>query len=304
VTTNEDERERREGGDPDTLDVFLPVLARVVRVVERLGIPHAFMGGMASTIHGRDRLTHDIDILVRPGDDAVALLHALAADGFETERRDEAWLYKANLGEVLVDIIFEAGADIARVRLDDEMIAHTRMATLGDVEFRVLAPEDLLVIKVLAHKELRSRHWFDALGLLAAGHPIDWVYLVKRARVAPERVASLLLYARGERLTVPDEVLAALLPAGAAEPEPPPDASAPYELRRVHEALAEDPRTAELEVDVALRDGELVLTGVVATDARREALTEVARDVVPNRPVRNLATVEPPSAEPHVEHLS
>jgi hypothetical protein len=52
-----------------------------------------------------------------------------------------------------------------------------------------------------------------------------------------------------------------------------------------------------------LTDGELVLTGVVATDARREALTEVARDVVPDRPVRNLATVEPPSAEPHVEHL-
>jgi hypothetical protein len=271
VATNDDERERREGGDPDTLDVFLPVLARVVRVVERIGIPHAFMGGMASTIHGRDRLTHDIDILVRPGDDALALLHALAADGFETERRDEAWLYKANLGEVLVDIIFEAGADIARVSLDDEMIAHTRMATLGDVEFRVLAP--------------------------------DWDYLVKRARVAPERVASLLLYARGERLTVPDEVLTALLPAGAAEADPPPAESSTYELRRVHDALAGDPRTAELEVDVALTDGELVLTGVVATDARREALTEVARDVVPDRPVRNLATVEPPSAEPHVEHL-
>jgi hypothetical protein len=300
MATNADDLERREGGEPEELEVFLPVLARTVRVVEATGIPHAFMGGMASSVHGRDRLTHDIDLLVRR-EDAGRLLDALAADGFATERRDEAWLYKATLDGVLVDIIFEAGADLVPVELDDEMLAHTRTATLGGIQFTVLAPEDLLVIKVLAHKEGRSRHWFDALGLLAAGHRLDWDYLVRRARIAPERVASLLLYARGDRLTVPDAVLAALLPTPAADPAP--EEQAPYELRRVRDALAGDPRTAELEVDVALDGGELVLTGVVATDARREALTEVASRVLPDRPVRNLATTPPPAGEPHVERV-
>jgi len=306
VVTNMDEAERREGGGPQELDRFLPVLARTVRVVESLGIPHAFMGGMASAVHGRDRLTHDIDLLVRR-QDADRLLDALAADGFQTERRDEAWLYKATMDGVLVDVIFEAGAGPEDIELDDEMLARTTRASIGGLSVRVIGPEDLLVIKALAHKERRSRHWFDALALLASGQQLDWDYLVRRARIAPERVASLLLYARGEHLTVPDEVLAALLPAGTADPAPASSvgtaAAPPYELRRVREALAGDPRTAELEVDVTMEDGELVLTGVVATDARRAALTAVASMAVPDRPVRNLATVAPPSSEPHVERL-
>jgi hypothetical protein len=303
ATTNADEPERREGPFPDTLEVFMSVLARTVGVVESTRIPHAFMGGMASTAYGRDRLTHDIDLLVRR-QDAGRLLDALAADGFATERRDETWLYKATRDGVLVDIIFETGVGIAVVELDEDMLARTDRARLGDIEFTALGPEDLVVIKALAHKERRSRHWFDALGVLAAGHLLDWEYLVRRARVAPERVASLLLYARGERITVPDEALAALLPAGTSDPGPMhQDETGVYELHRVHDALVADPRTAELEVEVSLTDGALVLTGEVATDARREALTRVAYDTVPDRPVRNLVTVEPPSAEPHMERL-
>jgi predicted nucleotidyltransferase len=306
VVTNMDETERREGGGPQELDTFLPALARTVRVVESLGIPHAFMGGMASAVHGRDRLTHDIDLLIRR-EDAGRLLDALAADGFQTERRDESWLYKATLNGVLVDIIFEAGAGPEDIELDDDMLARTSRASLGGLSFTVIGPEDLLVIKALAHKERRSRHWFDALALLASGQQLDWDYLVRRARIAPERVASLLLYARGEHLTVPDEVLAALLPVGPADQAAGAGSGGAraeaYELRRVREALAGDPRTAELEVDVTIDDGELVLTGVVATDARRAALTAVASMAVPDRRVRNLATVAPPTSEPHVEHL-
>jgi hypothetical protein len=299
MTVNGDEQETMEGGDPRAIEVVLPVLDRVARVAESLGIDHGFMGGLASTVHGRDRMTHDIDILVRRRD-ALRLLEALAAEGFETERRDEKWLYKATLDDILVDIIFETGVGHGILELDDEMAAHITRTELDGVAFNVIAPEDLLVIKVLALKEKRSRHWFDALGVLAAGHRLDWDYLVRRARIDPERVASLLVYARAERLTVPDRVLAELLPLRTTAPAP----DDPYELRRIKDALAADPRTAELEVDVTLSDGELLLTGVVATDARRAALTEVAGEVASGRSVRNLATVAPASAEPHVEHLS
>src|SRR3712207_4017621 len=116
MATNADDLERREGGEPEELEVFLPVLARTARVVEATGVPHAFMGGMASSVHGRDRLTHDIDLLVRR-EDAGRLLDALAADGFQTERRDESWLYKATYDDVLVDVIFEAGAEIGRAHV-------------------------------------------------------------------------------------------------------------------------------------------------------------------------------------------
>ena len=298
---NEDEPERMEGGEPLELDAYRPVLERTVRVVTALGVPHAFMGGLASTVYGRDRMTHDIDLLVRR-DDAGRVLDALAADGFATERRDESWLYKATLDGVLVDVIFEAGANRATVELDDEMAARTRQAIVAEVPLTVLGPEDLLVIKVLAHKERRSRHWFDAIALLAGADGLDWDYLVARAAADPDRVASLLLYARAEGVAVPDAALAALIGPGRDQDRPGQVPS--YELHRVSDALAGDPATAELEVLVEVSEGVLVLTGVVASEARRQALSAVAGRASGGRPVRNLTTVAEAAGPPNVERLA
>lgn len=75
---------------------------------------------------------------------------------------------------------------------------------------RVLAPEDLLVIKAVVHDEQTPRHWYDALGLIKA-QEMDWEYLVQRARVSPRRVLSLLLYAQSEDHLVPDHAVRDLL---------------------------------------------------------------------------------------------
>ncbi|MFL6103891.1 MAG: hypothetical protein ACJ74K_11350, partial [Actinomycetes bacterium] len=47
---------------------FLRVLGDAIRVAGATGLPHAFMGGIASTALGRPRWTHDIDLCVRPQD--------------------------------------------------------------------------------------------------------------------------------------------------------------------------------------------------------------------------------------------
>jgi hypothetical protein len=111
-------------------------------------------------------------------------------------------------------------------------------------------------------------------------------------------VLSLLVYAQSDGLEVPDRVVRALL----ASLDLPGDGD--YQVARVRERIANDQRTAELEVEVRLEDGAVVLMGTVATPERRAAIAEVVADVLPGRRVHNLTKVGSSPAGPRVERLS
>ncbi len=85
--------------------------------------------------------------------------------------------------------------------------------------------------------------------------------------------------------------------AGASEDEP-----KHYVVAHVREALARDGRTNELHVDVAVSGRKVFLTGEVATPARREAVGDVVRELLPDYEVHNETSVqavgEPEEAEP------
>jgi osmotically-inducible protein OsmY len=76
-----------------------------------------------------------------------------------------------------------------------------------------------------------------------------------------------------------------------------------YLVAHANEALAGDPRTAELELDVTVDGHEVVLTGTVATPERQAAVGEVVAKALPGREVRNLTGVDGQTAEPYVETL-
>jgi predicted nucleotidyltransferase len=287
------------GGSVPVMDeeTFRRVLAEAIRVAESTGLPHAFMGGIASTALGRPRWTHDVDLLVRPGD-ARAMLRAFEAAGFDTEETDQAWLYKATRDGVLVDLVFESTGGIV---LDEEMLSRVRPASFNGLRLSVLAPEDLLVIKAIVHREHRQRHWFDALALVETGE-LDWPYLLRRAEPNPRRVASLLLYAQTDGMDVPDWVIEELLATAHAQ-EGADDEPDEYLIARAQDALVRDPRTGELELDVAVDGGVVVLSGPVATPERQAACAEVVAKALPGREVRNLTSAESPAGAPFVEEL-
>jgi predicted nucleotidyltransferase len=291
------ERESMEGDTGVDHATFVRVLEESVAVAERSSVPYAVMGGIASSALGRDRWTHDVDVFVRR-QDAGQLLRRYAEAGFDVEQRDEAWLYKAWRDQVMVDLIFEVNSGSTEpIDFDDEMRARVQEVTFEGVRLPVLSPEDLVVIKAVVHKEHRARHWFDALGLIGAGG-LDWEYLLRRARQrSPRRVLSLLLYAQSDGLEVPDRVVRALW----ACLETPCDDD--YLVAQVQAQLARDQRTAELEIDVRLEDGTVVLAGTVATPERKAALQEIVADVLPVSPIENLITVGTPPAGPRVERL-
>jgi Nucleotidyl transferase of unknown function (DUF2204) len=169
-------------------------------------IPFLLIGALASSVLGRKRWTRDIDVFVHPGM-ADYTLRSLASVGFETRMVDATWLAKADRGGVGVDIIFRSSGGI---ELDDEMLRRASVYSFRGRRVPLPAPEDLLVMKTLASREDTARYWHDAVAIAAL--PLDWEYLVRRARLTqPQRVASLLLFARSEGVDVPEGIIEALL---------------------------------------------------------------------------------------------
>ena len=190
-------------GDPPASEVVTRVLAHAVEALDAKGVPYLVMGGLAAAAYARPRTTEDIDLFVKP-EDATHALAALAAAGCEVEETDPMWLYKAWMDGVLIDVIFRSSGEIY---LDEDMVERAVERDIRGTRTRVISAEDFLVIKAVATTEQGSHHWYDALGIIAR-HPIDWAYLVERARQAgPRRVLSLLLYAESNDMAVPAEAV-------------------------------------------------------------------------------------------------
>lgn len=308
--------------DPDLVDRFDRVLGETVGAMEESGIRYAFIGGIASSGLGRPRSTHDIDLFVRPEDAEVAL-RSLARHGFRVERTDPVWLYKGFKEGILVDVIFRSKGEIY---FDQEMYQKMTIAEYHGKMLRLIGPEDLLIIKAVAHSELTPGHWHDAIGLLTHAR-LDWKYLIKRARRAPRRILSLLLYAQSNDIWVPNQVIEALykvifegamggverektrpvfqnsvsaplIDIGSGEGIP---AVSEYQLAHLRERLAENLSTNELDIQVELRDGRIVLKGQVTVVDRKMAAEEIARKSFPglliNNEIQIVACPEPPDLE-------
>lgn len=194
-----------DGLVPPEEDLLL-TLQEVVSVLEANDIDHVLMGGIGSFALARPRETHDIDVFVRPGD-VDPTLDLLEAEGFEVVIHDPAWLAKAWKRGVLTDVIFRSSGEIY---LDDEMVARAERRDYKGVSAKVIAAEDLLVIKALATAEQTSHHWYDALAIIGRCD-LDWDYVVQRAiQAGPRRVLSLLLYAESCDTAVPATAITAM----------------------------------------------------------------------------------------------
>jgi hypothetical protein len=282
--------------EPSEVDeeTFLRVLAEARDALAGAGIDAVVMGGIASSALGRDRWTHDIDFFVRPEDKDRALA-ALTDAGFKTQETYPDWLYKGFKDETLVDVIFCASGEVF---LDDEMVARAPVRSFGGLELRVLAPEDLLIIKAVVFKERTPRHWFDALALIEECE-LDWGYVLRRSAGREHRVLSLLVFAEGEGLPVPEAVARQLVDRVYA-----PAAHDEYVVGRLQDALAQDPRTQELGVDATVDGDVVVLSGSVGSAEQRAAVLTVAREMLHGRALREeLEVIDLHDPEP-AEELS
>lgn len=291
-----------------TLDQLQEGLRDCLARLDGADISYVIMGGLAVTTLARPRWTHDIDVFLRPRD-AVRALKVLRDAGYDVERTNNDWLFKAWRDGLMIDVIFRSSGNIY---FDEEVARRAVDREFLGVPMRVIGPEDLLVIKAAADTEVTHYHWFDALAILAR-HQLDWEHVLWRSRSQQRRLLSLLLYADSDDIDVPTWVIRRLTErvygdghvavaggrAGADTPDVIASSTAAEEDLR--QRLRHHPRTRDLDIAVTVEDGELVITGEVETEERCHEVSAAAEELLPGTRIRNAVSVQRIDGEPHVE---
>lgn len=283
------------------------ILFTTIETLENNSIAYALIGGVAVNSLGRPRVTHDIDLFVRP-DDAEQVLHVLEERGFASQKRDPYWLFKAWSDDILVDVIFKSSGDIY---FDEEVRSHVRRVPYLGRYVNAISPEDFIVIKAAAHQEHNPHHWHDALAVLKQGN-LDWEYLLRRAKHAPRRILALLVYGQSNDIAVPNEVIQKLYRSVFEAPTYTPESvvhpyrqdftqmqatseegleSPIYIKGRIMEALTTDERIAEHDIKVVVSEKNIVAKGEVFTEEQRGAVDEVIKTIAPQCEIKNQVIV-------------
>jgi hypothetical protein len=149
----------------------------LARILDRLRIRWVLAGALAANRYRvTTRMTQDVDLLLADhGPGLAALEHELRSAGFELRRASPKGeilrLRHPDLGAV--DLI-AAGTEYER-----QAIARARGESLpSGIEVRVLAPEDVIVMKLIAG---RAQDLADLEAILAAKISLDEPYIVSWA---------------------------------------------------------------------------------------------------------------------------
>ncbi len=137
------------------------------------GARGVIIGGVAASLLGRPRLTHDVDVLVLLDQAqwstflaAAAPFHFVARveDPVEFARRARVLPVHHSPSAIDVDVVFGA------LRFEEQALVRARTLTAGGVSFPVATPEDLVVMKMVAH---RPQDLIDVESILDAQPRLD-----------------------------------------------------------------------------------------------------------------------------------
>lgn len=155
---------------PADLTPLLAILRDLVAWLQARKIPGVLIGGLAASLLGRPRLTRDVDALVLLDEGQWAdFLNIGAGYGF-IPRRDDALAF-AQKNRVLLVRHRQSGIDIdivfGSLLFEKEAVARVTWMELGGVRVPLPLPEDLIIMKAVAH---RPQDLADIEAILAA-HP-------------------------------------------------------------------------------------------------------------------------------------
>jgi hypothetical protein len=144
------------------------LLAALATVLRRRHVRWYLFGAQAVILHGRPRLTEDVDVTVDADAKQVSgLVAALGRAGFAPRVSDvETFVARARVIPFLhrgtgipLDMV------IAGSGLEQEFLERATMADVGGIRVPVIAPDDLVITKVIAG---RPKDLDDAGTVLAA----------------------------------------------------------------------------------------------------------------------------------------
>jgi hypothetical protein len=156
--------------EPADLAPLLAVLRDLVAWFKSGKVPGVVIGGLAASLLGRPRLTRDVDMLALVDQGRWAeFITAGAKHGF-IPRRDDALAF-AKETQVLLVRHQQSGIDadivFGSLPFEKEAVARATWVNIGGVQAPLPLPEDLIVMKAVAH---RPQDLADLEAILAA-HP-------------------------------------------------------------------------------------------------------------------------------------
>lgn len=147
----------------------------VAKTLERLGIPYAVGGSLASSLHGVMRFTLDVDIVADMKAEHIPDLVAAFSDEFyaDAEMMQAAIRHHGSFNLIHYATAFKVDIFIRKLRAFDQMQLkrrrHTIIAVDPEESVYVLSPEDVVLSKLEWYRmagEVSDRQWRDILGVL------------------------------------------------------------------------------------------------------------------------------------------
>lgn len=163
------------------------LLAKVARILDKLGIPYMVTGGIAVLVWGRPRFTADIDIVIQLKAENIKMLSSELMKISEFGYVDKDTMLEALQKHGEFNFIEgDTGVKVDFWVLDKETDELKRrvMKTVDNYSIYFISPEDLILSKFRWRNEsASSRHIEDIESVFKiSGDKLDKKYLIKKSK--------------------------------------------------------------------------------------------------------------------------
>jgi hypothetical protein len=190
---------------PEEMQIFLAPLAALQGLLEHFGHRGVIIGGIASSLLGKARLTADLDaLLLLPTEDIPDILEAAEQFGIYPRIEDAGGFGRKHRVLLLRHRQSATNIDISLGMLpfEEEAVERSRKTAVGKILVQLPSPEDLIIMKAVAH---RPKDMLDIQGIAESQPHLDreriafWVRQFAEALNMPELWDDVEKILRGER---------------------------------------------------------------------------------------------------------
>jgi hypothetical protein len=169
-------------GQPGDITPFFTPLRALQQLIHKFQDRGVIMGGIAASLLGKPRLTADLDALVLldphgiPQFLDIAKVYGIvprirSVDKFA--RKNHVLLMQYAASGTNIDIV------LGLLPFEKQMVDHSCMITVSSLELRLPTPEDLIIMKTVAH---RSKDMEDIKGIIEGQKHLNHRYINKWAK--------------------------------------------------------------------------------------------------------------------------
>jgi predicted nucleotidyltransferase len=158
---------------PESITPLLAPIQALQSLLSKFNDQGVIIGGVAASLLGVPRFTADLDAVFLLGfEDIPQLLNEAASRGIEPRISDP--ISFARKSRVLLLRHTKSGIDIdlslGVLPFEVEMVERSRMVEIGSIQLRLPAPEDLIIMKAIAH---RPKDLIDIQSISASTSNLD-----------------------------------------------------------------------------------------------------------------------------------